>query len=126
MQTPTQARETFPVAATGWSRSALAPVARSLGPLALAATLTCLAAGCGKKPAGGPGGGMGGFAVNVKAVAAKRQPVEEKIALVASIDANESVSVKSQIDGTVELINFDEGQPVTNDQVLIKLDTRKL
>ncbi len=86
--------------------------------------LALVAVGCkGKAGAGGP---PGGFAVNVRTVIAARQPIEERVSLVATVAANESVDVKSEIEGTVAQVNFDEGQPVTEGQLLVKLDTRKL
>ncbi|MDA0576789.1 MAG: efflux RND transporter periplasmic adaptor subunit [Verrucomicrobia bacterium] len=104
------------------SQSDLFPVRRALRLLALFAMATVVTTGCGK---GGPGG-HGGWAVKVRTDEARRQPLAEKIALVASVDANERITVKSEIDGAVATINFEEGQPVTNGQLLITLDTRKL
>lgn len=96
---------------------------RDSGIVAALAVLLVLGAGCGGK-SGGPE--AGGFGVPVRAVAAARQPIEEKLALVASLQVNESIQVKSEADGTVAEVNFTEGQPVTNGQLLVKLDTRKL
>lgn len=93
--------------------------------LIIAALAIACAAGCGKKQDGKRGGPPPGMQVRVKAVAAEVRPVAEKISLVATISANESIEVKSEIDGTVERVNFDEGQPVAEGQLLIKLDTRK-
>lgn len=94
-------------------------------PLLLSTMLLALAAAsaCGKKEGGG--GPPAGFASRVKAAAVQVKPVEEKISVVASISANESIEVKSEIDGTIEDILFSEGQPVEKGQVLVKLDTRK-
>lgn len=93
--------------------------------LALLPALTVCLLGCGGGSQGGGGGPPGGGPVNVKAATVSAEPIEEKISLVASITANESIEVKSEIDGTVENVNFDEGQPVQEGQLLIKLDTRK-
>lgn len=92
-------------------------------PLLLTILALGLAAGCGPKQGGG--GPPPGYASNVKAVTVEVRPVEEKISLVASITANESIEVKSELDGIIEKVNFEEGQPVEEGQVLIKLDTRK-
>lgn len=95
-----------------------------VGRVLAAALLAAAAGGCGGKPAGGPGGGP--FAAKVKVSESVRQAVDEKIPLVASISANESVEVQSEINGAVDVVNFEEGQAVTNGQLLIHLDTRKL
>ncbi len=79
--------------------------------------------GCKKKQAGGP---QGGFAVQVVAVEAKRQPVTETLSLVGSITASEMVEIKSETDGIVQEINFKEGGRVDKGQLLVKLDETKL
>ena len=67
-------------------------------------------AGCGKKP--NDSTSMGSMAVPVVAVEAKRQPVTESLSLVRSILANELVEIKSETEGTVQEIDFKEGQRV--------------
>jgi len=91
----------------------------------LAACLAALplAGGCKKPQAGGP---QGGFAVQVVAVEAKRQPVKETLALVGSIAANEVVEIKAETDGIVQEINFKEGERVDKGRLLVKLDDTKL
>ena len=64
--------------------------------------------------------------MQVVAIEAKRQPVSEIISLVGNLLANESVEIKSEIDGTVAEIQFLEGQRVEKGQLLIRLDERKL
>ena len=79
--------------------------------------------GCKKDP----GGQMGAFPpVQVVTTEAKRQPVSETLSLVGTMAADEMVEIRSEIDGTVQAINFEEGQPVTNGQLLIQLDESKL
>jgi len=80
-------------------------------------------AGCKKPGAGGP---PPNFAVQVVAVEAKRQPVSESLSLVGTLTANEMVEVKSETDGTIEQINFKEGERVEQGRLLIKLDESKL
>ncbi|MCI0363862.1 MAG: efflux RND transporter periplasmic adaptor subunit, partial [Phycisphaerales bacterium] len=88
-------------------------------------TACCLAvAGCKKKQTAA--GGPGGFAVQVVAVEAKRQPVSESLSLVGTLAANEMVEIKSEADGTVAQINFNEGERVEQGRLLIKLDESKL
>lgn len=83
------------------------------------------AQGCGKKQKG-PGGPPPGTAMKVRAEAARVGPLEETITLVASVYANEAIEVKSEVEGTVASIEFQEGQAVKKGAVLAKLDTRKL
>lgn len=91
-------------------------------------------AGC--KPSGEGGGGGGGGAgagkgagapvMKVIAVPAMRQSVEETLALVGTIMANEQVEVKSESEGFVETIAFVEGQPVKKGELLVTLDETRL
>lgn len=94
---------------------------RILHSLALITTLAL--AGCGGPPAGRPGGDM---VVNVSAIEAQPKPLEETIALVATLAANESVEILSEVEGTVLSVHFEEGQPVAEGALLLQLDTRKL
>ncbi|MCI0745547.1 MAG: efflux RND transporter periplasmic adaptor subunit [Verrucomicrobia subdivision 3 bacterium] len=97
---------------------------RLLFPTMLLAGLSLAIAGCKKKV---PTAGMpGGFAVQVVAVEAKRQPVTETLSLVGTLAANEMVEIKSDTDGMVEEINFKEGQRVPQGHLLFKLDESKL
>ncbi|MEO5804816.1 MAG: efflux RND transporter periplasmic adaptor subunit [Verrucomicrobiota bacterium] len=64
--------------------------------------------------------------MQVVAVEAKRQPVAENISLVGNLLANESVEIKSEIDGTIAEINFQEGQRVKKGDLLIRVDESKL
>lgn len=57
---------------------------------------------------------------------ARRQPVTETLALVGTLAANELVEIKSEIEGVVQQINFDEGQPVEKGRLLVQLDESKL
>lgn len=79
-------------------------------------------AGCGKKEAAP----AGGFAVNVVGFKVATRAIEEKINLVGTLEANEQVEIKSEIDGVVDEIAFDEGQPVKKDDVLFSIDHNKL
>ncbi|MFN7138193.1 MAG: efflux RND transporter periplasmic adaptor subunit [Limisphaerales bacterium] len=89
--------------------------------LLLASTL--LVACKDRKAATGPGGPP---SPQVVVVAAKSQPIQDKISLVGSMQANEAVEVKSEIDGTVAQIHFQEGQPIQKGAALVTLDARKL
>ncbi|MBI4325206.1 MAG: efflux RND transporter periplasmic adaptor subunit, partial [Chloroflexi bacterium] len=78
---------------------------------------------CQKKNAASPPAGL---VVSVVAVAAQRQPVTEKISLVGTLLANEVVEVKSEIDGLVDKLGFEDGQPVKQGDLLVQLDDSKL
>lgn len=59
------------------------------------------------------------------AVPARLLPVAESLSLVGSIAANESVEIKSETEGIVQDIQFDEGQRVNKGQMLVQLDDSK-
>ena len=81
--------------------------------------------GCGpKKSALGPG--AGGMAVQVVAVEARREPIVETLSLVGSLLANEMVEVKSQIEGMVLSLPFQEGQRVREGDLIAQLDDSEL
>ena len=80
--------------------------------------------GCGKGASkGGPPGGM---SVNVVAVRAMERPVEDRIAVVGTLSADESVEIKSEVEGAIDTIGFEEGQLVRQGQVLFEIDRAKL
>ncbi len=81
-------------------------------------------AGCGKKAA--QGGPAGRPPVQVVAVAARQEPIAEKLSQIGNVVANEMVAIKSEIDGTVEEILFKEGEHVEKGKLLIRLDETKL
>lgn len=89
----------------------------------LLAGAALLTAGCSKKAA--RGGGPSGFSVQVVVVEAKRQAVSETLSLVGTIAANEMVEIKSETDGTVEEVLFQEGQAVKKGDLLLRLDETK-
>jgi membrane fusion protein (multidrug efflux system) len=70
---------------------------------------------------GGPGGGgMPPSAVDVVTVRAQALP--QSFETVASLRAEESVSLKPEVAGKIEGIGFTEGEPVGRGQVLFQLD----
>jgi membrane fusion protein (multidrug efflux system) len=89
---------------------------------AIAVIAVATAASCGKKQAAGP---PLAFAVQVVAVEARAQPIFESVPLVGSIAANETVEVKSETDGIVSEIAFNEGQRVEKGLPLVILDETK-
>jgi membrane fusion protein (multidrug efflux system) len=94
-------------------------------PTIVLGVVSLVAAGC-KKQGAAAAGPPGGFAVQVVAVEAQRQPVSESLSLVGTLAANEMVEIKSETDGMVEEINFKEGERVEKGRLLFKLDESKL
>lgn len=93
-------------------------------PLALAAGVLLLA-GCGKKAA-----------ISAAPSAAAVQPVEvagvakrdltESLSLVGSLAPNEAAQIRAEISGQVRAVLFEEGQHVTKNQVLLRVDDAEL
>ena len=94
----------------------------ALSGMLLAALLT---GGC-KPPATGGAASSGGMVFQVVAVEVRRQPVAEVVPLVGSLAANESIEVKSEAEGVVTRIAFDEGAKVEAGTLLVALDRTKL
>ena len=93
------------------------------GLLAIAALLAL--GGC-KKRAPQAGGPPGGFAAQVVAVKAERQPVTEQIAVVGNVLANETVDLKPELEGRVVAIHFEEGGRVEVGQLLVELNSGEI
>jgi membrane fusion protein (multidrug efflux system) len=83
-----------------------------------------LPSGCNKKSEGGAAPIE--MSVNVVGYKAVLQPISEKITLVGNLEAHDIVEIKSEIDGTVEEIKFEEGQKVKKGDLLIFIDRKKL
>ena len=71
-------------------------------------------------PAAGAPGGQGG--PTVEAIAVTASPMQRTIEAVGTLQSNESVIVRPEITGRVSEILFEEGQDVTKDTALIRLD----
>lgn len=92
-------------------------------PLILATAVTLLAAACKPTDAAKPGGFP---PTQVVMLEARRQPVTESLALVGTLTADEMIEIKSEVDGVVRQINFNEGEPVEAGRLLIQIDDSKL
>lgn len=75
---------------------------------------------------GGESGGGGPPVIQVVAVPAVHQVVEETLALVGSVAANEQIEVRPESDGFVESIRFAEGEDVAKGALLVTLDETRL
>lgn len=67
-------------------------------------------------------GAGGGHSVPVEAVPVRVEAVNDEVSAVGTLRSNESVMVRPEIAGRIDSINFDEGEPVEQGQVLVSLD----
>jgi membrane fusion protein (multidrug efflux system) len=91
---------------------------------------TALFTGCGPKS---PAGNAGSAALDTQL---QKQPVEvtplvrrdliEILPVIGSLAANESAEIRPEIAGQVKEVFFDEGQRVTKNQLLVKIDDSEL
>lgn len=89
--------------------------------------LVGLVAGCAKKAAttaAAPGGSGARQPVEVTNVA--RRDLVESLSLVGSLAPNETAQLRAEIAGQVRAVQFQEGDHVTKDQVLVKIDDAEL
>jgi membrane fusion protein, multidrug efflux system len=80
-------------------------------------------AGCNREPGGASAPRP---PAQVVLAEARLQPISETLSLVGTLAANETVEIKSEIDGTIIEIGFDEGQRVEEGSALFRLDDSKL
>jgi len=81
-------------------------------------------AGCERAAPATRGGGAP--AVPVQVAAAVQQDVPRRIESIGTVQAQRSVSVKSQVDGIIAQVHFQEGQEVQAGDPLVTLDRRPL
>lgn len=87
-----------------------------------------ISGGCKKGGGAGGAGGPGAGAMpppQVMVAEAKTERVVENLPVVANVQANEMVEIKSEADGIVSEILFREGQPVEKGHLLVRLDETK-
>ena len=89
---------------------------------ALALVLTT---GCGKKSAG-PAAVASSLRQPVEVTNISRRDLVESLSLVGSLAANESAQLRAEISGQVRSVQFQEGEHVSKDQVLVKIDDAEL
>jgi membrane fusion protein (multidrug efflux system) len=85
--------------------------------------LAAMLSGCGQK---GGEGGPGDMMIPVIAAEARIEAVVERLSLVGTLQANEMVTIKSEIEGMVVEIGFQEGEAVEGGKLLLRLDETKL
>jgi multidrug efflux system membrane fusion protein len=94
---------------------------RKLTALTLFAAVVLLTAGCGK---GSGARVMSAPAVPVQTAVAVQQDVPRRVESIGSVQALRTVSVKSQVDGIIAQVNFQEGDEVKAGDLLVTLDRR--
>lgn len=94
---------------------------------AAALAIVALLAGCGGKETGAPKGdnaarqGAPGEEISVAAAPALRTPIPRKIEFVGSLAGVEQVTLSSEVEGTVEKVHADLGDPARKGQTLLSL-----
>lgn len=84
-----------------------------------------LTAGCGKKTtAAGPAAAS--LKQPVEVINISRRDLVESLSLVGSLAPNETAQLRAEISGQVLSVQFQEGDHVTKDQVLLKIDDSEL
>jgi len=99
-------------------------------PLFLIGVITVsLSTGCARKKGGEDGGATASPAQRVQVVEVAPvicSDLREAMSVVGSLEANESAQIRPEISGLVQGIYFEEGQPVTRGQLLMKIDDSEL
>ena len=86
-----------------------------------------LAPGCGKKSAGKSASAAATDQVQpVEVTNVARRDLTESLSLVGSLAANETAELRAEIAGQVRAVQFQEGEHVTKDQVLVRIDDAEL
>ncbi|TCC94354.1 efflux RND transporter periplasmic adaptor subunit [Pedobacter frigiditerrae] len=74
----------------------------------------------------GKGGGKGGPAISVEGIIVKTVSFDNRLEVSGSIEANESVVLRSEVAGLVTGIYFKEGSNVSKGSVLVKVNDRDI
>jgi membrane fusion protein (multidrug efflux system) len=101
-----------------WTRRRAVPAFACGILLALLASIL----GCG---GGSKTKGRGDFPVPVELATAHPEDIRDVLALVGTLQANESVLLKPEIEGQIASILFKEGQKVSAGELLVQLDDRE-
>jgi membrane fusion protein (multidrug efflux system) len=102
------------------------PLPRFVLAAGLLAAVSALAAGCGKKAAGKAATAAVDQLQPVEVTNVTRRDLVESLSLVGSLAANESAQLRAEIAGQVRAVQFQEGDHVTKDQVLVRIDDAEL
>ena len=102
---------------------------RLRGPAVCLLAALAILAGCGKREAAPPtgdnagrqGAGRPAEEISVATAPALRTPIPRKIEFVGSLAGVEQVTLSSEVEGTVQKVNADLGDPVRRGQTLVSL-----
>jgi membrane fusion protein (multidrug efflux system) len=83
-------------------------------------------AGCSKPAQATAARSSGGQKQPVEVVNIQRRDLAETLSLVGSLAPNETAQIRAEISGQVREVRFQEGDRVTKDQVLLKIDDAEL
>ena len=103
----------------------LPPSERLLSALALLAAVPLALAGASCRKEATPAAAGGAFAVQAIVGQVQSQSISETLSLIGTLAANEIVDIKSETDGAVAEIPFQEGQLVKAGDLLLRLDEAK-
>ena len=92
--------------------------------LITAAVMLALNAGCSRAGPAGPAGPAAAPAVPVQVAVAVLQDVPRVVESIGSVQALRTVNVKSQVDGIIAQVHFQEGDAVKAGDPLVTLDRR--
>ena len=84
-----------------------------------------LTAGCGKKSSA-PAPSATASKQPVEVINIARRDLTESLSLVGSLAANETAQIRAEISGQVRAVQFQEGEAVSQDQMLVKIDDAEL
>jgi membrane fusion protein (multidrug efflux system) len=85
-----------------------------------------LLSGCSKSNTAPAGAAQAVQRQPVEVVEVSRRDMAESLSLVGSLAPNETAQIRAEISGLVRAVLFDEGQKVTKDQVLLRIDDAEL
>jgi len=90
----------------------------------VAAGLVAYFAADGRAKEARKGAGKGPPAVPVTLAAVQQRTMPIRLQAIGNVEAYATVSVKARVDGQIVQVNFREGQPVSKNEVLFRIDPR--
>jgi multidrug efflux system membrane fusion protein len=100
------------------------PIAITIAVVAVIAGTWAVRARSSKQPPGGPGAAQAQRAIPVTVAPASRRDVPIYLEGLGNVAAYRTVTVRTQVDGRLDAVLFQEGQVVRKGQVLAQIDAR--